>query len=36
MSAVTDITLAAYAMKKPEPDIRRRLGTAVCTEHPNR
>jgi hypothetical protein len=36
MSAVADLTLAAYAMKEPTRDVRRLQGTVVCLQRPQR
>lgn len=36
MSAAAEMSLAAYGMERPEPDIRRLISTAVCIERPKR
>jgi hypothetical protein len=36
MSAVAEITLAAYAMKESGPDVRRLQRTLVCLQRPQR
>ncbi|MHB1958033.1 MAG: hypothetical protein ACYCO5_03275 [Acidobacteriaceae bacterium] len=36
MSAVADLTLAAYALKEPTRDFRRLQGTVVCLQRPQR
>ena len=36
MTAVTEITLAAYAMKESAPDVRRLQRAAVCLQRPQR
>lgn len=36
MSAVSEITLAAYAMKESAPDVRRLQRIVVCLQRPQR
>jgi hypothetical protein len=36
MSAVAEITRAAYALKEPAPDVRRLQRTLVCLQRPQR
>jgi hypothetical protein len=36
MTAVAEITRAAYALKEPAPDVRRLQRTLVCLQRPQR
>jgi len=36
MSAVAELTLAAYALKEPTRDVRRLQRTVVCLQRPQR